>query len=661
MTESDNRRRNWWIGILALVWMAFLATVWILIYSNVPLPRWAGVVRIVKEFVLLAWLLGAAYGWGRLALLRWHTGPGERPNPFWAFGLGFGVLWLATFVVAALHLLGPAWPWLLLGGGWLALLATLRPRPRLRLPDIAAWTAAEWFLLVVMAISLGYSLLAWALVPPLAWDEVSYHLPIPQIYIAAGGFVNIPTIFHSNWPAGMEMLNTLALQMGSEILPHLTVTAMTVLTALGLAHFARQRFDRNTAWLAATLYLAMPMVKFLAGVALIEGALGFFGFLAIWAGYAWLESKSWRDLIVAGMLGGLAASIKLIGAAIPLAVGVAGLVWLLLRYRHEAIRHVAQFVSYGLIALAVVAPWYIKSTVYTGNPVWPFLYDIIGGWNWDAVGDRNNTEWIQRPNLAPTLRNYLGGLWYLTVRWGQFGGVSMGAAIVALAPLSILLWRRKGWLLGYLAAVSAIFYTVWFLFTHQTRFLMSVVPALVLLAAYAFSQLLKVWPAWLAAPARVAMILYLIVGLPFVNAVQWQHIASRWPYIAGHVSREVFLKTHVEGFPAFLYANEHLPADAKVLLATWETRGYYLDRANVWANPLSQRVIKWEQFGDADDVADFLHSMGVTHVFWNNDLAFEDVPNQEHTDWLLTTLLAKYGHAIYDHDGFAIYELRATP
>ncbi|MCL7453097.1 MAG: glycosyltransferase family 39 protein [Anaerolineae bacterium] len=660
VTKVQASTRNYRLGLVAAAWLALLAGVWFWMYSGVPLPRWVGVVRLVRELALTAFMIGAAYGWGQLALRPWHTPPGERPEPLWAIGLGFGVLWLATFAVAALHLLGPAWPWLLLGGGWLALSTTPRPLPRSRIPDVSTWSAGEWFLVAVMALSLGYSLLAWALLPPLAWDEVSYHLPIPQIYIEAGGFVSIPTIVHSNWPAGMEMLDTLALLMGSEILPHLTVTSMVVLTAAGLARFAQQRFSRRTAWLAAAIYLAMPMVKYLSGVALIEGGLGFFGFLAIWSGYIWLETRSPRDLILAGLIGGLAASIKLTGAALPIAVGSMGFAWLLLRRPLRLRRSVAHVTVYGGLVLIVVAPWYIKSVVYTGNPVWPFLYGILGGQNWDTLGDQIHTTWLHRPNLPFTPWNYLGGLWQSIVHPDEFGGLSMGAATLVLAPISLLFWRRKAWLLSYLAAASTVVYTAWFFTTHQTRFLMGIVPVLALLASHALDQLLVIWPLWLGGMARVALVLYLAAGLPFLDTDQQVRIAEGWPYVSGHVERREFLSGRVMGYRAFAWANDHLPPDAKVLLAVWETRGYYLERASIWANPISQRVIKWEQFHDTETLAQFLGSLGVSHVFWNKPLEIADIPYEEHRNRLLEEMLAKYGQPLYSRDGFEVHELRLT-
>lgn len=658
MKGVPGRLDSCWTGIIALAWIAVISSACLLVYGNLPLPRWVSLGPFLKEAALLILTLGGAYGWGRLVLVRWHSQSDERSNPYFAFGLGFGVLWLATLVVAALKLLHPAWPWLLLGGGWLAFAATARRRPELRLPDVSAWTTAQWFLLFVMASSLAYSVLAWALVPPLVWDEVSYHLPMAQIFIDAGGLVNIPTMVHSNWPAGLEMLNVLALLMGSERLPHLVVTAMTVLTALALARFARRQFNGATAWLAAALYLSMPLVQALAGVALVEGALGFYGFVAIWAGYVWLESRAWQDLVMAGLLGGLTASIKLTGAAVPIAVALVGLVWLLLRYRSDIRRTLLQMMVYAVVSLAIVAPWYIRSYVNTGNPVWPFLYSIFGGKDWDSVGDQIHTAWLRRPNLPPTVKNYLIAPLYLALGLEQFGGPKLGAAIAALAPLSVFFWRRSRWLLGYLIGICAVVYTIWFITTQQTRFLMGIAAVLVLLAAYAFSQLLQQWPAWLAGPARVAMVVYLVLGLPFLDTHHRREMHDGWAYVSGNWSRDALLDSRVDGYSAFLFANEVLPGDARVLTAPWETRGYYLERPVIWANPIGQRVIKWDQLQNAEEALLVLRSLDITHVLWSSASWIDGAPKEDHTYRLLKTLLAEYGKAIYSRGGYSLYELQ---
>jgi len=152
-----------------------------------------------------------------------------------------------------------------------------------------------------------------------------------------------------------------------------------------------------------------------------------------------------------------------------------------------------------------------------------------------------------------------------------------------------------------------------------------------------------------------------VIELPFLDVSQRGLVADRWPYVAGQVSRQEFLASHIDAYPAFQFANEHLPSDCTVLLATWETRGYYLDRASIWADPVGQRLIKWEQFADARAAAQFLHSLGVTHVFWNDKLVIPNIANEEYTALLLRTMLAEYGRPIYDLNGFTIYELSPTP
>jgi hypothetical protein len=116
----------------------------------------------------------------------------------------------------------------------------------------------------------------------------------------------------------------------------------------------------------------------------------------------------------------------------------------------------------------------------------------------------------------------------------------------------------------------------------------------------------------------------------------------------------------VEGFAACQFANDYLPLDAKVLLAIWETRGYYLDRTVIWANPISQRIIKWEQFDDVGTLAAFLRSLGITHILWNTKLLLEDIPQERQVKELLGQLLAECGHPIHDRGGVAIYELEVT-
>ena len=115
---------------------------------------------------------------------------------------------------------------------------------------------------------------------------------------------------------------------------------------------------------------------------------------------------------------------------------------------------------------------------------------------------------------------------------------------------------------------------------------------------------------------RVALVLSLIgTSWPFNRDAQ-ALLRTRWPVLTGVQDREDFLSANVWGYTAYRYANDFLPADSRVWLALYESRGYYLDRDYAWANPISQRYMKLERYADADQLYEDLKAMGFTHMLF---------------------------------------------
>ncbi len=77
------------------------------------------------------------------------------------------------------------------------------------------------FAVVIVLIAPFYSLIVNALMPPIEWDELAYHLALPAIYVRDHFITQTPYIFQSFWPLNTEMLFTQGLllnQKGSAIL-----------------------------------------------------------------------------------------------------------------------------------------------------------------------------------------------------------------------------------------------------------------------------------------------------------------------------------------------------------------------------------------------------------------------------------------------------------
>ncbi len=197
-------------------------------------------------------------------------------------GLGLGALGLLTL---GLGLAGLFYRWLfilisviltlLLWADWLALWRRLR-----------RWPPKEdrpGRLVALYLVTLSFFALTMALLPPIDWDGLFYHLTGPKIFIQAHRIspgINIP---HFNFPFLAEMLFTYAMLLRGDIAAKLTHALFGLLLA-GLVYLmARRHLNRASAWPAVLVFLSMPMVVTLAGWAYNDLTLAFYQLAALYA------------------------------------------------------------------------------------------------------------------------------------------------------------------------------------------------------------------------------------------------------------------------------------------------------------------------------------------------------------------------------------------
>jgi 4-amino-4-deoxy-L-arabinose transferase-like glycosyltransferase len=83
-----------------------------------------------------------------------------------------------------------------------------------------------------------------------------------------------------------------------------------------------------------------------------------------------------RWLWLSGALMGFALATKYTALLTAGLWGLVGLLWLA---RAGQAKLIPTLVGAGLLAGAIGAPWYIRNYLWTGNPVYPFAYEIFGG------------------------------------------------------------------------------------------------------------------------------------------------------------------------------------------------------------------------------------------------------------------------------------------
>ena len=175
----------------------------------------------------------------------------------------------------------------------------------------------------------------------------------PLFHIIAAIFFNVFGIFSSNAANfGLKMVSPL---FGS-------------LTLVLLYYFTREFYDKRTAFIAVSILTFLPIHMHYSVRSYVEPTLIFFALLAV---FFMLKKK----LILSSIAAGITVLLKLEGLfMIPLLL-------VILSYINR--KNIKVLLKKSLIFLGVsflfYAPLLIRNFIYLGNPVWPFLVNIIGG------------------------------------------------------------------------------------------------------------------------------------------------------------------------------------------------------------------------------------------------------------------------------------------
>jgi hypothetical protein len=486
---------------------------------------------------------------------------------------------------------------------------------------------------VAIGMACGLLLLLMALgaaAPPSGndWDGLSYHLAVPKVYLSHGRVLFIPYDHHSNFPFAQEMLYTLGLAFAGVGPARLFHTLMGALCAAAVALLWRRLTGPRLMTLPALLLLSSPMVAWCGTVAYNDLALALYVFLAAYGVVAWListeanagqraiDARGW--LMLAGVCAGFALGVKMT-AMIPVALLA---LWIAMPARGAQPRpaRTRALVLFLLPAVAVGAPWYVRSWVWTGNPVYPFFYSVFGGTNWNAQAAAMYAQEQASYGVGRSLAAILMLPYTLTFHpelfskgvgvFGSPGPFALG--LLVLLPLTRPVARKLAGL-GWIALGYGV---VWILLSQQSRYLVPIMPMLAMLAA------------WVVARYGAASVpeagRWLRLGLGTLLACQtavlawlvWTLVAPGLPVVLGAEPAEQYLSRTLEVYPAERWINEHTPRDAKVLLFE-ETRGFYLDRQYMWANPGHHTLIPYERFRTPGDMLAYFRAHGFSYILLN--------------------------------------------
>jgi hypothetical protein len=354
------------------------------------------------------------------------------------------------------------------------------------------------------------------------------------LYVAAERIEVTPYLRNPVFPQTAEMLFVVALMFSDDVSAQL-IQFLALLCVVAMLFAMGRRFATTRVGLwAGALLLSYPLVVWLGTVAYIDMLLVLFLTAAMYAFLVWREETDTKWLALSALFAGLAAGTKY-SALVPVAC-LGGLSFFFgLRERRTRLP-----LLFGSLTLLVMAPWYLRNYVYTGNPVWPFLSPVFGYGFWDAADYQGQmVDLLSSHVQLQSLWSFLRLPWDLVFRRFLFHIEAPLSPALLLSPLGLLVLKRRG--LWIVLTVSLGFIVLWFLTAQIPRYLVPILPLASFATAYGLD--------W--AVGRIAQRAVFLKSSVVTVAVACMLVAPGYFYSLHRVSLARSLPT----YPAYQYLN----------------------------------------------------------------------------------------------------------
>lgn len=459
--------------------------------------------------------------------------------------------------------------------------------------------------------------LALTMTPEIGKDALIYHLAVPKRYLLHRGFHFIPGNVFAGYPLLGEMHYLLALFLQNDTLARAMHYALFLGTLLGMGLFARhilrnQRFPR----LSMLIFASIPSVFAVSHAAYNDLFVTFFTLAAIYSFFRWSTERLTPWLILCGLFSGSAAACKY--TALLLApLGLLGILWLARKNGNgagETLRRVALYIA---VALLAGAPFYLKNWIVTGNPLYPFFYDLFGGRGWDPEQARLYDIFIQGLGMGRDLLDYLLLPWNLSLRAKmdspQFDGVLGPLFLLTLPFLAAM--RRLEAPLKMMLIYALLTFLFWASSAQQIRYLIPLFPVLALVVGAILTR-------YQSRRRPFALLLCIVAGCLALNGY---HIVRGFmkinplPVAIGLEARDDFLARSLPPYPIYRFVNDSLPPDARIFLLYMKNYTFLCDR-DCYADAMFethtlQKILREE--GSAERVRNRLKAAGFTHLLYD--------------------------------------------
>jgi len=553
--------------------------------------------------------------------------------------------------------------------------------------------------LIVLLLALIIATIILASVPPVSRDALTQHLFVPKLYLQHGGIYQIPWIPFSYYPMNLDLLYMIPLALGCDFAAKYIHYLFALLTAWLLYRYLNKRVGNNFALIGVIFFLSIPIIVKLSITAYVDLGLVFFTTASLLLLIHWVEKGfQVKYLFLSGLCCGLAAGTKYNGL---LSIFILTLLVPLIYQRcvaKEKQSNAKSLVYALLFAAATVmsfSPWLIRDYIWTGNPIYPLHNGLFQKIDQMARNHKTNNS----PTIQEDLRkrhHFTGNVfvnrkilyhetWWQTlllpIRFffqgrddnPQFFDGKLTPFLLLLPILAFYFPNRKEKELHekrFLLLFSLLFFFIaFFQASMRIRYIVPIVPPLVILSIYGLEGFYKAVSFKIKSKRHhyrpnlasgFFLLLFLMLGYNAQYIFSQFSLVNPLVYLGGNISRDEYISKFRPEYPAILYANTHLPTNAKVLCIFLGNKGYYMNFRPVFEPRTGIEVLS--KYLDRDicgkEIIKGLKNDDINYALLRDNLTtwwFRQLKNKQKS--CVSTLLKNAETPLFSKDGYTLFKI----
>ena len=528
------------------------------------------------------------------------------------------------------------------------------------------------------------------LTPPITRDALIHHLAIPKLWLQHGGIYEIPWADFSYYTMNVHLLYLACLALKNDILPKFIHMAFGLGTGWMIFSYLRRKYNAMWGMLGSVIFLTTPIVIWLSASAYIDLGMTFFTTASILSFTRWRESNYDNHVyfMVSAVTMGIALGTKY-NALIAWFITNMIIMVIYIRDEEDQIGALKFGILFGLIAVVVASPWYVRNLMLTGNPFFPLFKSFFNSLQNHPHMTEAVTQGIEKSaggrvgffkmrevlygetfweTLAIPIRMFFQG----DDNSYQYFQGRLNPILIVFLPFAFISGRDKK--NNLLFVIFSLFFMImaFFLTAKQVRYQLPVLPFLAILAVVGLNNLdrlvarIRKKTANPAMAGILAAVLYFAVAAFLIpNLIYAKHrfeTIAPIAYITGKETKSAFLTRHLRHYKAVVFINENLPENANVFTIYWGRRGYYLERTYFNHPSFGTRMLKkWVNVsGDEEKFIQLMDRLNATHIAMRTDLVDTYIQNnfsREKADRFLA-MIQKHWHMIYNQEGYSVWEIK---